>query len=524
MLMVYETTHMKRISIISGIIFVFLILFVIGFVKYSESPHFCNSCHIMAPYYKAWKTSKHNKVACVECHYPPGPKKTILWKKFQAMSQVVKFVTRTYSSKPYAEIEDISCLRSGCHSTKLLQGKMLFNNKYYFDHKDHLGHIKLGKQLRCTSCHSQIVVGKHIEVTYDTCYLCHLKDTKEIKEVPAKKCLICHELPKQNFEINNITYNHKDFVTKKHIACASCHLELFEGKIEVLTERCFACHNQPEKLNRIKDISFIHENHIKEKNVACFHCHTEIKHRVTSPGKKSLQYDCAVCHEDKHEAKKDFYRGVGAKILSKNKMPSPMYLSNVDCNGCHIKKEIKDEFGGLTYKGSEVSCEKCHSKEYRDMYKDSILLIKQTLALLQSNLKKIQSDPKKIEENIQQQLKNIQHDLNLIVSANPAHNIYFATQILQHANLELVTISEKQKIETKDLSYNELISGAYCAHMCHEKIKVNVPKEFVKYKGKSMPHKQHIESGLACTSCHDIFEHKRVKLKTDLTICTECHE
>jgi len=35
----------------------------------------------------------------------------------QALSQVAKYVTRTYSSKPYAEISDESCLRKGCHET-----------------------------------------------------------------------------------------------------------------------------------------------------------------------------------------------------------------------------------------------------------------------------------------------------------------------------------------------------------------------------------------------------------------------
>ena len=49
-----------------------------GAAKYSESPRFCNSCHIMEPYYKAWETSAHDFVPCVDCHYPPGSKRTLL--------------------------------------------------------------------------------------------------------------------------------------------------------------------------------------------------------------------------------------------------------------------------------------------------------------------------------------------------------------------------------------------------------------------------------------------------------------
>ena len=35
-----------------------------------------------------------------------------------------------------------------------------------------------GRQFRCTRCHSQIVVGTHIEVTESTCFLCHFRGAK----------------------------------------------------------------------------------------------------------------------------------------------------------------------------------------------------------------------------------------------------------------------------------------------------------------------------------------------------------
>src|SRR3989338_9330970 len=126
----------KRLGYLLGgwILFIFVSFF--GLAKYSESPAFCNSCHIMEPYYNAWRSSKHNRVACVVCHYPPGSPKTILWKKFQAVSQVVKYVTRTYSSKPFAEVEDSACLQ--CHSKRLLEGKLTTKRGVHFDHKMHL--------------------------------------------------------------------------------------------------------------------------------------------------------------------------------------------------------------------------------------------------------------------------------------------------------------------------------------------------------------------------------------------------
>ena len=39
---------------------------------YTSRPEFCNSCHIMEPYYKSWQESSHKNVSCIECHFPPG--------------------------------------------------------------------------------------------------------------------------------------------------------------------------------------------------------------------------------------------------------------------------------------------------------------------------------------------------------------------------------------------------------------------------------------------------------------------
>src|SRR5512133_3630592 len=92
-----------------------------AFAEYSMQPSFCNSCHIMEPYYKAWHQSTHKNVACVDCHFAPGLENT-LQGKWHASSQAVKYITQTYGSKPHAQIDDAACLRSGCHETRLLEG------------------------------------------------------------------------------------------------------------------------------------------------------------------------------------------------------------------------------------------------------------------------------------------------------------------------------------------------------------------------------------------------------------------
>jgi len=272
----------KRLTtflIIGGILLVAAGAGGAGLWHFSTSPLLCNTCHIMKPYVEAWRTSKHSQVTCVKCHYPPGFRETI-WVKYQAMAQVVKWATQTYSSKPYAEVEDAACLRSGCHDRRLLDGKVVFKRGIIFDHKPHLQAPRRGRQLRCTSCHSQIVVGSHIEVTESSCFLCHFKGMKGARTLnPIAGCTGCHQAPKGEIRVGSISFNHEE-VGKRGIACQNCHLNVVEGDGEAPRTRCFTCHNQPEKLERYPDTPFIHDFHVARHNIECARCHTEIKHQL----------------------------------------------------------------------------------------------------------------------------------------------------------------------------------------------------------------------------------------------------
>ena len=255
-----------------------------GFWHVSASPQFCNSCHIMRPYVEAWKVSKHGTVACVQCHYPPGFRDT-LWVKFQAISQVAKWATQTYSSKPFAVVEDASCFRSGCHSPSQLesQGVKTFGRGIRFDHRPHLEAARMGRELRCTSCHSQIVVEKHFEVATSTCFVCHFKGKKDGRELtPVAGCTGCHDLPKGEITVGSVRFDHAQ-VVERGVACQKCHLNVVEGAGEAPRARCFTCHNQPEKLDRYGDTALLHSAHVTARTIDCVRCHTEIQHKLPPP-------------------------------------------------------------------------------------------------------------------------------------------------------------------------------------------------------------------------------------------------
>lgn len=436
-----------------GFLGILVLIFSAGMFEFSTSPYFCASCHIMKPYYQAWKTSSHNHVPCVDCHYPPEVREKLIL-KFQALSQVAKYVTRTYSSKPYAEIDDASCLRMGCHETRLLQGLVTFKRGIKFDHRPHLLDLKRGKKLRCTSCHSQIVVGNHMEVTESTCFLCHFKGTKFGRvENPIGGCGNCHAAPEGDIELEGATFNHKDFVGSRHVACQNCHLEAIQGEGEAKKDRCLQCHNEPIRLARYADTEFMHRNHVTDHKIECTHCHEEIRHAVKT-SVEPLQYDCTVCHEKKHNIQKQIYMGIGARGVA-NK-PSVMFLTNVDCVGCHLVPQTAAgtvAFLGQTFRASETACLGCHGEDYKGVLgswqEDVKAALDETKPVVEKARALLRSEHASRKENRKavSRARDAEYNYLFILYGKGIHNVEYATEVLRQARADaqaaLASFSER---------------------------------------------------------------------------------
>jgi len=173
----------KRLIILAILAGAFLV-FSVAAVELTSRSGFCASCHFMEPYFASWESSTHKEIECSKCHYPPGGGiQSKLRKKIEGLVMVGRYWTKLYvKSKPWAEIKDESCLQSGCHDKRLLEGQVPFNN-VVFDHKVHFEDLKRGKQLQCVSCHSQIVQGEHITVTESTCFICHFKESEHYPQI-----------------------------------------------------------------------------------------------------------------------------------------------------------------------------------------------------------------------------------------------------------------------------------------------------------------------------------------------------
>jgi nitrate/TMAO reductase-like tetraheme cytochrome c subunit len=319
-----KTKRRKRLIGLAVLVGIFVALMVVA-VEYTSHSSFCASCHYMKPFFQSWKTSSHSEVECNACHYPPsGGIKSKLRKKIEGLVMVGRYWTKLYlKSKPWAEIKDESCLQSGCHDKRLLEGTVRFK-KVVFDHTIHFEDLRRGKNLQCTSCHSQIVQGEHITVTESSCFLCHFKESEHFPQIKA--CSNCHN---KETLINETTsrYNHT-VVFDNGFPCDKCHSNVIIGDGAVPRENCYKCHWEQDRLNKFEDTDLMHTEHISENKIECNLCHMDIQHKII----KDIETiaDCGSCHTDFHRAQKALYAGRGGKGID-HPMPNVMLEKGLSC-------------------------------------------------------------------------------------------------------------------------------------------------------------------------------------------------
>ncbi|QNN20962.1 hypothetical protein HED60_01300 [Planctomycetales bacterium ZRK34] len=436
------------------------VLFLAGnaaFMEYSMQPDFCRSCHLMEPYYRAWHESTHKNVACPECHFEPGLANTVKG-KFEASSQLAKYITGTYGSKPHAEVHDSSCLRSGCHETRVLEGKVDWTVKstsghdvtIKFDHTPHLTELRRGKQLRCVSCHSQMVQGKHIVVTTDSCFLCHFKGFEHGRhDETLGGCRACHDSPKLTVRLSTGDFVHEKYVDRG-VSCENCHSDAIAGDGSVPRQYCWSCHNQPEQLARYGETDFLHQQHVTEHKVECTNCHTRIMHNLQASvpdtdhgainGAAALANagGCAQCHGGLHGGARLLYSGTGGRGVEN--MPSPMFRAQVDCIACHRSVDttgLVAEFSGKTYLTTQQSCDYCHEKDYegrlaewKSTMDDHLARASKASSQADAALAAASSLSASKKLELQRLMDDAHTNLQLVESGRGVHNVTYSTALL----------------------------------------------------------------------------------------------
>jgi nitrate/TMAO reductase-like tetraheme cytochrome c subunit len=512
----------KRFTIAIVLTLVVITAVMIFTLELTSQPKFCNTCHIMKPYYASWLESSHKHVTCTDCHFPPGFKSKIKG-KFTALSMLVDYFTGVYKkSKPWAEISDESCMRSGCHETRLLQGQARFKENILFDHAPHLEELRRGKKLRCTSCHSQIVQGSHISVTETTCFLCHFKRTEE--DAAVRACTKCH-MPPTAKDKNDpaLSYDHA-MVLERKIECQKCHGDMMVGDGSVPKNRCSTCHADVEKIKLYSDTDLMHKNHITDHKIECDQCHTEIQHKSVSRT-EYVKPDCHACHPDFHNSQLYLFSGSGGKGVPE--YPSHMYTAGLNCQACHVFQHLADGFKekGEFLIANASSCEPCHGKGYDKILGDWKSMAERKLSQVNKALETArqtieQNKNKKEYAAARQKLADADFNYKLVKYGKAVHNIVFAERLLEKS-YQYAEESMKDVGSTKKLPYFEPVSSIVpgeCSN-CH----VGLEQKDTAVFGWRFSHLVHLkDQKLVCQQCHS-HEEKHGQLIIGKQDCMNCH-
>lgn len=484
---------------IAGTLLFIVTLFL--FFEATSQPGFCNSCHIMKPYIVAWKNSSHRDVDCMVCHARAGLNGYIET-KFTAVSMLANYVTGLYKrSRPWAEIEDVNCLKQGCHETRLLEGKIKFVKGITFDHKPHLTETRRGRQLRCTSCHSQIVQGEHISVTTTTCFLCHFKNVFEENRAELAACQGCHEPPTGDDVTKSGGYDHSP-VLEKGINCTACHQKMWEGDGRVDKERCGSCHSSTAHIEKINDLEFIHDWHIQKRKVDCQRCHDPITHQKPVLN-QTLANSCAECHQDQHEAAAAVFSGTNSQLLD-GAIPDTMFSAGLICMSCHDPTGM----GHGTSAGISATCTPCHKESYRRLSTEWKKGFGNRIAQAEKEIQRSGAHP---------QLESARQDLALLKRGGAWHNPAFANAVLGKISEVTSQAGAWVKLPAK------IPSESKPCLTCHSAI-AEIP---VRLTLSDFSHRAHLaDRQLACNQCHVVTDPENPRhgrLTGSSKVCDNCH-
>ena len=454
---------------------------------------FCGYCHILTypgvvqKGYELWKKDKHNKVGCVECHYPPGASagrtSDVTAGSITKASHIPTQPPGHFSYLPLGgdtirtrpQIADASCMTAACHGKpddKFKTKKIKFTEKVAFVHEPHFDKKKQieGQQVNCVSCHQHVSDQKKFEVSKATCHLCHFKNAKFNEG--RGRCELCHELPQKPIQTSGEKPITHEMLKKAKVSCTSCHLDVIQGSggatYEAFFEKgelktalvlntgnidqtsCQSCHDEQKELKEDQNKKLMHQKHVTVKNARCFDCHQPILHTkadLKKPADKgpammnlmqSIQYGCASCHPEPHRYQR--LLAVGAKRKDVFASPDPMYKARTNCMGCHVEKKLTKR-GLATLMASAGTCVQCHTKDHKKMLDDwraeLVKEVQEAKEIEQEALDALEDAKSKLSGDklaeAQQMLAEGRANINIVQFGNGVHNKKYSLLLIDAA-------------------------------------------------------------------------------------------
>jgi nitrate/TMAO reductase-like tetraheme cytochrome c subunit len=509
----------KRLIFLFSALGILFVLFVAA-VEFTSHSGFCSSCHYMKPYFQSWEESSHGQFECSRCHYPPGGGITSkIRKKMEGLVMLGRYWTKLYvKSIPWAEIRDESCLQEGCHDKRLLEGKVMFKT-VAFDHNVHFEDLKRGKKLQCTSCHSQIVQGKHITVTENSCFICHFKESEHFPQIDD--CSHCHHEPELISEETS-RYNHSA-VFDNGFECSKCHSNTILGDGAVPRENCYKCHMERERLDKYENTDLMHEEHIAQNKIECNQCHMDIQHKIF----KDIETiaDCRTCHIDTHKAQKVLYTGKGGMGIP-HTMPNIMLDRGLSCKGCHIFHEEKKGriIKSDTFAAKGEACESCHGKGFAKIMQQWEISTSKKLNDIRSIFAQARIEIRRGSGTKQKQAQSLldqaAFNIDIVEKGKSVHNVAYSQELLFASYEKIVgavKLSGSSYTPSGFVAESEAVPTE-CAN-CHAGIEEISSQVF----GLNFPHEKHlVEQKIKCDTCHSNVRRHGEFIATKQS-CAVCH-
>jgi hypothetical protein len=315
-----------------------------------------------------------------------------------------------------------------------------------------------------------------------------------------------------------LVFNHGD-VLDKDMNCLSCHSHVVVGDGAVPEQRCLSCHNEPARLEKYTEPILLHEKHVTERKIECLNCHIEIRHSQVA-SMEELPTNCSSCHDQKHQAVKAYYMGVGGRGVEKN--PAPMYLAGVDCKGCHTLSEQKGA-GELVTKASLESCIKCHGEEVIPVYTGWDLHVENRTKAITSEyrnvLKTLRSKGLLKNASTKKRMEDARHNLTLMENVAGVHNVSFTHALASAIHLELNNALEEHGFSKRKTPWKVISYESECLQ-CHVGIEFINPKAFGRFRFNHYAHV--VNAGFTCERCHE-GTHKMGELRIGPSDCATCH-
>ncbi|MGE5236253.1 MAG: hypothetical protein ACM3O7_07900 [Acidobacteriota bacterium] len=473
------------------------------FVAYRSSV--CGSCHIMDPYVKLWQASTHKDVACVNCHTE--------W-RFLLSATYLRYAVGLYNVQLRAEVPDSRCLK--CHEHQNLDTDKPFLKNIHFSHKGHLGEMRRGMQLHCTSCHTGIGVessktehATHVSVQEQVCFTCHFKGAEKGKAVTG--CLTCHGAPSKVVTHQGFQFDHSSYL-KRDVRCDLCHVEVTRGDANVPKSRCTSCH--VSRIEAYDDYARIHTIHLKEHEIDCRRCHNSIEHGKVAMA-PALGERCENCHKPTHTPQEQMYIGIGGEGVPDT--PSTMFLARVACDSCH------GEPGGDPRRGAEQlrkSCVTCHGQGFDRMVDDWINGMGALQLDVNSVVQRAEAQARSLGDRgkvFQAELLRARHNVDFVRHARGEHNIRYAVELLRSARNDATDVLVKTGAGAPPPQPILASASGYC-RVCHSTSHLGTAIEFA---GMTYDHNRHIAAGLSCETCHSVEQHGKTIIAREQ--CMGCH-